>query len=251
MVFAFIIIPFFIVSLPQKTYDLFQNPEPQTARNLPSFLSPLSQMLVSDILNASETDLNNIDKVLNVSDMKKYASAEDVPCIWVSSDCIRKDYSDEDYQAFLHSFINIVMGNKKLFIKAKFATFNIATSVKGDPFSTYQYTQSPIRQLLYKVLEGRTGCVFYDYLYRLIGNLYLPLCAIFLSVIYCVARKKHLIAVLSAIMLISAIFIFFTATAAYFMYYFYIYLYGWLTLIGMILSVIKSHLVIKKTTNMI
>ena len=237
--FGLLLIPFLLLAAPQKIHDAFEN-TPSGYRNLPSYLSPLSVMLVQDDFHASDEDLASIDKVLSVEDMKKYSTPADVPCMWVSETCIR-DYSDADYQNFKKAFINIISQNKKLFLKAKFATFEIATSINGDPFTTYEYNDSVIRQQIYKILEGKTGNNLYDALFRAVCNLYIPIIALTIIAIYLIIRKKYFLAAFPFIVLISAIPIFFTAPAAYFMYYFYVYLSGWMAIMYIIISLIKKY----------
>lgn len=230
--------------VPQKSYEfLVQTKYERQTRNLPSYISPLSLMLVNNSFAVSDDELKTIDKVLNVKDLKKYSSYYDVNCLWQSEECVRK-FDDQELADFKRTFLKLIWRNKRLFLEAKYKVFWEAASVEnGDHFTTAEIFEDGneyilnsemmrplsrgIRRMTYRFLEGRTGNNFIDAIYKGWNNLLIPLLAILLVTVYFGLKKSWLNLGLNLTVLIGVGIIFIAAPAAYFMYYYFAYLYGW------------------------
>lgn len=253
---ALFLIPFLIVGAPQKDYELFgQTLHERQSRNLPSYISPLSLMLVDDAANLSNEDVEAIDKVLSVDDLRKYSSFYDVPCIWRSENCIR-NFDNEEYVSFRNSFISVILKNKKLFFYSKLRVFLASTTfVEPDHFTTFGIfdddkgilddTLRPlfdnrIRKNIYRLIEGKTGNEFVDLFYRLVNNILLPLSVILISFAYFIYKKKAILAIICGTFMFGGVVVFFTAPAAYFMYYYFVFLWGWYLLVLGVIKLLSS-----------
>ena len=233
------------IGIPQKAHELFNQSEyERQIRKLPSYISPLSLMLSDDEISVTEEEIMIIDKVLNVKDLKNYASYYDVPCIWRSEQCVRV-FNEEEFKSFQRTFLSIIFRNKRLFLDAKFKVFWASTSLGApDHFTTFDIFQSEddillqhpsmkpvinynLRRDLYRVLEGKTDSEFINVQYLIFNNLIICLVAIVVSTVYFMYKRRSVPIMINIVVLGNALIVFLTAPAAYFMYYFYAYLWGW------------------------
>lgn len=258
---AAFIFSFIIIAIPQKIDEYKNDTGVHSNRNLPMFVAPLSYMLSQGQLVGDnlEYDLSNIDKVLDVNLMTKYGSYTDTPAVWSEGGCI-KDYNNEEYDLFVKSYVNIIKNNFPLFLKTKTLTFANASSLYIDNFTSKDlYTSNEdmlfdrndsktifgymLRKNTLKVIEGKYGDdQSTNILYRLLGNLLIPM--LFIGIIFiCSIFKKNLFYFLLSGMLIGHICILFlTAPASYFMYYFNVYLCGWVISLFLLVSYLSEKI---------
>lgn len=256
--FGLIFVSFIIVCFPQK-YDEFKyKTDAPSSRNLPMYVSPLSYMLNFELKGKNiKKDLSNIDKVLDIDLMKKYASFVDTPSVWSEGGCI-KDYTTKEYNKFKKSYFNVIKNNLPLFIKTKIYTFGVSSSVRGDYFTSIDLysnnnnlvenrkdTKSivgyKIRSIAYSIIEGKTNFKIYNLIYKITQNLLIPIIFIMIFFIYSIFRKKLLYFLISGMLLGHTLIVFLTAPAAYFMYYFNVYLVGWFLGIFLIFNFIYKN----------
>lgn len=113
---ALIVILLVLLNIPQKNGNEY--------RSTP-FINPLSNMIVTDGFKwcNKEDDEKIINKVIDVEALKKYASLTDLRVIHEDPDAWKKDYTDEEYSAFVKTYIRLVLKNPYIFIKVRFMTF--------------------------------------------------------------------------------------------------------------------------------
>ncbi len=251
------ILGYAIISMPQRMY-YNKNSYEKSSRNLPMFVGGLSYMLTYDLKGDNlEKDLANIDKVLDVESMKKYASYTDTPCIWSNEKCIKSNYTDEEYSNFIKSYVNVIKNNIPVFINSKLHTFALASGINYDYFTTMNlYNEEKrtildredsksivgykVRRKIYSVIEGKTNSKIYNKIYNLTNNLLIPLGLILIIFIYSIIKQKLLYFLLSGMLLGHSLILFITSPAAYFMYYFNVYMIGWFLGLVFILEIIKN-----------
>lgn len=253
-----VFISFILVSMPQKIEEYKNKSDVPSSRNLPMFVSPLSYMLTQDLKGDDlEENLENIDKVLDVELMKKYASYKDTPAIWMEEGCI-KDYTKEEYDLFLKSYINIMKNNIPLFLKTKTLTFTNASGVFVDGASsrnlyindnqtilkredTKTLFGYEVRKNTYRLLEGKfSNSQKTNIFYRITGNFLIPMIFIGIIFIYSIIKKQWYYFLLSGMLIGHSLILFLTAPASYFMYYFNVYMCGWIIGIVCIIDFINK-----------
>lgn len=259
-IFGIFILSFTIISLPQKIEEHKESTDAPSSRNLPIFVGPLSYMLSQGNLVGKnlEYNLSNIDKVIDVEIMTKYGSYADTPAIWSDGGCI-KEYTKEEYDLFLKSYIEVIKDNFPLFLKTKTYTFAASSGVFNEGFTSINlYTKdsdllfgrkdtkalfgNKIRKNTMKFIEGKfnnNGKL--NIIYRLFGNLLWPMIFIGMLFIYAIKKKNIFYFLISGMMIGHICIVFFTAPASYFMYYYNIYLCGWVLAIYFLISFLEKN----------
>lgn len=257
--FIFTVAISFIISIPQNINTKWTIKNYSFDRFLPSIVNPLGWMINNGAV-IDETDFTAIDKVISIDLLSEYPSLDDTPCIWKNS-CLLK-YQEEDIKPFINAYINILLNNKLLFVKAKIKTFINSSGIYNSTFysynvfdyknditdeflNNYPYTRpinKEVRSAVLSVIEGRTpiehsNIVIYNY----INNLVIPLFSLLVYFIISLMKKNYKLLLLIAMPIIHSLFIFITAPASYFMYYFAVYLTGYFILIYVFFRIIEKR----------
>lgn len=244
-ILGLVIVSFIIISLPQRIYEYSNKSDVPSGRNLPMFEGPLAYMLSYDLKGDNlEEDLNNIDKVLDIELMKKYPSYTDTPAVWNEGGCI-KEYTKDEYDLFIKSYINVIKNNIPLFIKTKILTFANASTLFIDNFTSkdlYSNNSEALfdrrdtktlfgyntRKNFYKILEGKFGDdQSTNIIYRVLGNFLIPMVFIGLLFIYSIIKRNWFLFFMTGMLIGHTCILFITAPASYFMYYFNVFMCGW------------------------
>jgi len=246
------ILTFILVSIPQKTYEKSVSENYSRDRNLIILSAPLPYML-SQELNPKdlEKDLANIDKVLDIEIMKKYPTYTDTVSAWNGS--LKENFTEEEYDNFMKSYINFIKNNFSLFLKTKTLTFANSSNVFFDNFSSIEVGiinelkpknifGENVRKTTMTILEGRSNFEkASNIFYRITSNLLIPLLMIGLIFIYSIIKKKLFLFLLTGMLIGHTFILFITSPASYFMYYFNVYLCGWFLGILMIVILILKR----------
>ena len=198
--------------------------------------------------------------------MTKYGSYMDTPAIWSDGGCI-KEYTNEEYDLFLKSYMEVIKDNFPLFLKTKTYTFMAASGVFNEGFTSIDlYTKdndllfgrkdtkalfgNKIRKNTMKIIEGKfNNDGNLNIFYRFFGNLLWPIFFIGISFICAIKKRNSFYLLLFGMMLVHVCIVFFTAPASYFMYYYNIYLCGWVLAIYFLISFLRERYSLIKKSN--
>ena len=98
------------------------------------YINPLSEMLQKDIKGKNlEKNLEDIDKVLSIEELKKHPSFLEIPSFWESDSLIREDFQ-KHLSEFKKSYIELVANNLGIFLEARMKTF-LSTCTMYDTYS--------------------------------------------------------------------------------------------------------------------
>lgn len=237
---------FLAVKAPQVYLQRNEGELSKATRNLPIYINALSYMTRKDLKGDNlKENLEKVDKVLNIENLKKYWSIDDTPCSWRTEDnCVRKSYTLEEYKEFKEAANQIILDNLPIYLEAKTLTFKRATRIYKDYFTAinlYQddngmikndVTTKPIisnkvRVNVLRLIEGREYSKYNpSRIYRYTNNLMVPLVLLMILLVLSIVKKKLLLFLSSGMFLGHTFLIFFTAPASYFMYYYSVFLAG-------------------------
>jgi len=264
--FLIILIFGMIVNLPQYSATNNESKTYSFNRFLPSVINPLQWMLTQDI-KITDEQIDSISKVLDIDAMKEYPTLLDTPCIWLNS-CIIK-HSDDDIEDFKKAYINIILNNPDLFVKAKIITFYNSTGIVNNVFEDCSifYSNNGViskfldeyrfnnlinydaRRYVVRILEGRNPVNHASSrIYCYINNLLVAIFALIALLIYGIIKKKKVYIMFPLLFAAHTGMIALTAPASYFMYYYSVYLVGYFILAIEIIYIIK-HIKIRKNSS--
>ncbi len=243
--------------------------------SLTAVINPLSTMLQSPLSGDSlDTNLEKIDKVLDISLLRSMPSYAEVPSYW--SGVVRPDYQNH-LSGFYTAYLSVVKDNPGIFLSARTKTFLATNSLDSNTFnptfmSLLSYTSFPHggKTIEYKnsTLNSAVTQNFYqsninsyplniDLKYSMshfllmldssnrvsiVGKFVwsvIPIIVLLLILlIVLVIKRVWVLAIVCYLLLLHAALVFLSAPAMYFMYYIPIYLCG-----GVLLSVVLIHLI--------
>lgn len=211
-------------------------------------LNPLSTMVLGNLQGKDTSkDLDAINRVVDLSIVKKYAAYSEIPSFWHGA--VRSDYKNhlDGYNSHIY---NIFLNNPASFLDNRVRVFLITNSFGGWPSlglsQFYNLDPSIVKKvqvfydtnLLSKPINLDTKLTTTKHL-LLVNDQYLPgvLAKIAWSIIPTslillilvgvgVSKRRLFTSYITALLLIHGLIIFLTAPASYFMYYFPIYLVG-------------------------
>lgn len=239
-----------ILKIPAESY----NNDPRY--KVVPFINPLSLMLVEELASDDlEKDLNNINTVVNVDSMKKYSSYLDIPVWWTPNvNAVNLNYTKEEYNSFVKSYINLVLHNPYEFIKARSKTFlatsgfikksmpiympsasnkAIKTYFKDDQFkhgNLFTPINQDIRMSIYRSMYFLTNKDWPSNLYAvylLFWNTMIPILALIAINIIALIKRDSKIFFISLIPIIQAVLMFLFQPAYHSMYHLPIYISGY------------------------
>lgn len=215
---------------------------------------PLGALMKADLKgNNIDRHLINIDKVVNVEILRNYNGMEAL----FYRDGLRKNYSNDDYNNFIKSYVYLSLNNLDTFIANRLEFFAEASGFNETPNSMIlnsselfklvpPYDQNPLysefinepfnkpifsklRENVIKILELRridnyyVTTPLYHFFYNVLPSLLLLIC----FVLYYLFKKEWGLACLLTLILGTFPLILFTAPAPYFMYYIPLLLCGY------------------------
>lgn len=211
-------------------------------------LNPLSTMVQSKLHGKNlDKDLGAINRVVDLSVVKKYPSFAEIPSFWKGA--VRDDYTDHLKEYNMHIY-NLFIENSDLFFANRIQVFLLANSFGGFPslgtsqffnpdssviqkvqnFYTTNRLSHPIslklKLVATKILLVVDGQFRPNIFTRLIWSIIPTSLALIIILVGSLIRRHWLSAFLCGLLLLHVILIFLTAPASYFMYYFPIYLIG-------------------------
>ncbi|WP_236895916.1 hypothetical protein [Clostridium beijerinckii] len=239
--------------------NFFQNDSNNNTYILTSVINPLS-IIVSDPNMKSpnlEQDKDNIENVVLISDLQRYASFENIPVYHMG--LVKHYITREEKNKFLYSYVRLVLYNFDTFIKARMKTFFYTSGFKKDYINHTGYENPDIvlkleyygsnffmdhfkyvkpllgqnlREETIKILACRNLDDYHktNFLYGISYNV-VPSILILIGVfITSFIKRIRLFCWISIICFIQFPIIFFTAPATFWMYYMCLYLCGYIIL---------------------
>lgn len=250
--------------------------------SLTIYVNPLSMMLQQDLKGKSlNRDLENIDKVLSIEDLKENPSYSEIPAFW-KTDCVREDFA-EHLDDFKLSYINLILNNPVEFLKARFKTFFAANGLDKEYLGAsygaitqyynntidketfiykdvidLKYMQPINNDIRTKIVTSLVGIDLDDNVNQFVTSVFwnfIPIMIIiFVLMFTSLFKKRYVISLICLTTLGKIAIIFLTEPASYFMYYFPDYLLGFLLIIVSIGLYIKEkteckNISLKQKTN--
>lgn len=251
LLFIISVISFFIINLPQNINTKYKSKTYTINRFIPSIVNPLGWMIDNGATTRDPKDLENISRVIDINKMLEYPVLYDTPCGWLNH-CWNETKDKKVALALMKSYFNYIWQNKKMFLKAKWMTFDLSLGRKNSTFIThdvfeydsenivsflndYHLTKpinNQLRTYVTSFLEGRS---FHSHdpltTYVYINNLVIPLITICLTLIFYIIKKKLDLVLLLLCPLGHTFIIAITAPASFIMYYYPVYLFGYFILL--------------------
>lgn len=212
--------------------------------------------------------LADIDKVISVKTFIEHPNWSGETVFW-SEGAVRDDFSQEDYQAYLKTLINLCLRYPSIAIKNRINNFLITSALRDDFSNTIKDTTGyyegssdvtdlafvetggrfmhqwnpKLRNAIIRILEGRNIHNYGDTIitYPIFWNLIIPFISIIISVVYLLYKRKVAIALIIAPIFIKSLIVFATAPGVYHMYYHSEYLLGYILIFFMILYILSQH----------
>ena len=255
-----ILIAIILIIVNLGVYKSYNSYFGQTDYCLTIYVNPLSQMLQKELNGKNiDKDIENINKVLSVDVLKEYPSYTEIEAFWSGKKIVRDDWED-NLEVFKKSYVKIVINNWKEFFKARTKTF-LATSCDYKGFSAhignrfidylvdsnklkptvksflnnYKYTKPINKEVKVKVESILIGDIRTDtFIRKVLRKSYIlifwdVLPIIIIEIVFSIVsfiRKNYLYTLIFLSLFGSAVIIFLTAPASFFMYYFTTYLCG-------------------------
>ena len=208
-------------------------------------------MLQDDLKGNAQENIDMINKVLIVDEIKKYPSYTDITSYW-STSVMQPNYIKE-FNNLYKGFFGLVIDNPWSFVKARIKTMLSSSGLDKTPatmmndFKTQPNQNSSYKTLEKQVLNQRlrwnfikiiNGNYFKNNIFRKIFWNYIPIVLVLgILLIYKLVKKEYILSILLLFVLVRVPLLFLTAAAHYFMYYFPTYLTG--IYIIMLLIVLK------------
>lgn len=217
--------------------------------------------------------LEKINRVINNEMILSQPKTDGVELYWQG--LVREGYTDNEFKDYMASYYKLCAKYPDIFINERINEF-LQTSALDDisvSKGNLLYDSSSgfdnlsknkdsnyakliqiggniekpfnkgIRKNIMRILEGRKMNNFYKptFIYSIFWNLIPPLIFTFIFVVYCIIKKKIMIAFLISTSLMKAVLVFLTAPSALFMYYFSEYIIGYTLLIVLIMLCYKKY----------
>lgn len=211
-------------------------------------LNPLSTMIQHKLQGKNiSTDLSAINKVIDLSIVKKYPSYDEIPSFWLGG--IRNDYyvnlkgyNGHVYDIFLNNLDLFLENRIQVFLRTN--SFGITPPLGPSQFFNTDPSAIQVVQRFYqtnilshpinlriklavtKLLLVVDSQFHTGPLTRLVWTIIPTTLALIIILVGSLIRRQWLLAFLCGLLLLHVVLIFLTAPASYFMYYFPIYLVG-------------------------